>query len=63
MGSKSDDKVVMEFGGPIGSVFIIVWSHCLMLYLWLSLEYHQGGLFIPDLQLLPQQLSKAYPTL
>ena len=47
MGSKSDEKVVMEFGGPVGSVFIMIWSHFLMLYLWLSLEYHEGGLFIP----------------
>ena len=37
-----------EFGGPIGTVLIIIWSHCLMLYLWLSLEYYQGGLFLPN---------------
>ena len=52
----------MEFGGPIGSVFIIIWSHFLMIYLWLSLEYHQGGLFIPDLSILSSQLEKAWPT-
>lgn len=52
----------MEFGGPLGSVFIIIWSHFLMFYLWLSLEYHQGGIFIPDLSIIGDQLSKAMPT-
>lgn len=33
-----------------------------MLYLWISLEYHQGGLFIPNLSILGEQLSAATPT-
>lgn len=53
----------MEFGGPVGSVIIIIWSHCLMLYLWISLEYYQGGLYIPDIHALGQQLSRAIPTI
>lgn len=52
----------MEFGGPFGSVFIMIWSHFLMLYLWISLEYYQGGIYMPDLSIVSQQLSKAYPT-
>lgn len=56
MGHKSDEKIVKQFGGPIGSVFIMIWSHCLMLYLWLSLEYYNGGVFIPDLKIISQQL-------
>lgn len=62
MVSKSDEKVVKEFGGPLGAVFIMVWSHLLMLYLWLSLEYYDGGLFAPDSKIILQQLSKAAPT-
>jgi delta24(24(1))-sterol reductase len=59
----SDDKVVNEFGGPIGALLIMLWSHCWMYYLWLSLEFYQGGIFIPDLLLIPSQLQKASPTL
>ena len=60
--NQTDEKIIMEFGGPIGSVFIIVWSHFLMLYLWISLEYYQGGLFVPDLNVVWDQLSVATPT-
>lgn len=53
----------MEFGGPMGSLFIMIWSHFLMLYLWVSLEFYQGGLFMPEWDQLPSQLAKAIPTL
>lgn len=33
-----------------------------MLYLWLSLEYYQGGLFVPDFKTLSDQLEKAMPS-
>lgn len=62
--SDSDSQIVKEFGGPIGSFLIILWSHSWMLYLWLAIEYYQGGVFIPkDLGLLKSQLAKAIPTL
>ena len=36
-----------EFGGPIGSGCIIVFSHVLVYYLWVSLTFFQGKLFLP----------------
>lgn len=33
-----------------------------MLYLWLSLEYYDGGIFIPNFKILSSQLEKALPT-
>ena len=35
-----DEKFLVEFGGPVGTFGLIVWSHCLMLYFWISLEYY-----------------------
>lgn len=63
MVSKEDEKVVKEFGGPFGTFFIIVWSHFLMLYLWMSLEFYEGSIFVPNLKLLGSQLERAMPTL
>ena len=37
----------MEFGGPVGVLFIIVLSHFLLYYLWTALYYYQGGLPLP----------------
>jgi hypothetical protein len=59
---KSIEKVEWEFGGPVGSLLIMIWSHFLMLYLWMSLEYHKGGLFLPNLSTLLEQLQPCFPT-
>lgn len=51
--AKVDSEVVYEFGGPIGAVLIMLFSHAIMYYLWLSAIKHNGALFIPvysDLQ-------------
>jgi len=59
----SDEKIVTEFGGPIGATLIMVWSHCWMYYLWLSLEFYQGGVFFPnDWTTFTSQMSHAIPT-
>ena len=51
--SKTDSKVEWEFGGPVGVTALMLWSHGIVLYLWLSLEYYDGGVFVPtDLPLL-----------
>ncbi|PIS02743.1 MAG: delta(24(24(1)))-sterol reductase [Chlamydiae bacterium CG10_big_fil_rev_8_21_14_0_10_42_34] len=46
-----------EFGGPIGAFFIILFSHSLVYYLWISLTYFSGSL--P----LPQSLNETLPFL
>jgi len=43
-----DDQVVMEFGGPIGALLLIIWSHCTMLYFWMCLEYNNAKLLHPN---------------
>jgi delta24(24(1))-sterol reductase len=59
----SDALLVKEFGGSFGATLLMLWSHAWMYYLWLSLEYYQGGVFFPDsLEQLSSQLSKAVPT-
>lgn len=44
----SDAKVLKEFGGSLGALILILWSHGLIYYLWICLEFHQGGLFLPS---------------
>ncbi len=41
-----------EFGGPIGNIFLIIFSHSLVYYFWLSLTYFNGGIFLPNLDTL-----------
>lgn len=45
---NTDNKVVKEFGGSIGALAIMIWSHGLMYYLWICLEFYNGGLFLPS---------------
>jgi delta24(24(1))-sterol reductase len=47
-----------EFGGPWGCGLIMVFSHVLMVYLWLSLENHQGGVFVPGWQELRESVGR-----
>ncbi|MDF1758074.1 MAG: delta(24(24(1)))-sterol reductase [Legionellaceae bacterium] len=57
-------KNTYEFGGPIGALIIIIFSHILIYYMWISLTYFQGGLFFPkDFADLLFCLSKASPTI
>lgn len=37
-----------EFGGPLGVLFIIIFAHFLVYYLWISMTYYQGGLLYPS---------------
>lgn len=37
-----------EFGGPLGTFSIILFSHLLVYYLWISLTFYQGSLIYPD---------------
>lgn len=37
-----------EFGGPKGCFFIMLYSHILPYFFWMSLELKQGGLLIPS---------------
>mmetsp|Transcript_38100 Transcript_38100/g.38785 ORF Transcript_38100/g.38785 Transcript_38100/m.38785 type:complete len:492 (+) Transcript_38100:46-1521(+) len=36
-----------EFGGPVGVLLIILWSHYILLYLWYCLERNNGSLVLP----------------
>ncbi|PIS00336.1 MAG: delta(24(24(1)))-sterol reductase [Chlamydiae bacterium CG10_big_fil_rev_8_21_14_0_10_35_9] len=42
------NKQEYEFGGPIGAFFIIIFSHLLLYYLWISLTYYNGSLVYPS---------------
>ncbi len=37
-----------EFGGPIGGLGIILFSHVLVYYLWIAVTYYQGSLVHPS---------------
>jgi delta24(24(1))-sterol reductase len=34
----------LEFGGPLGVFVILIFSHLLVYYVWLSITYHQGAI-------------------
>ncbi len=44
----SEAKEAYEFGGPIGASVIIVFSHLLVYYLWISLTYYSGAMIAPS---------------
>lgn len=44
----TDAKIIKEFGGSLGTLILILWSHGLMYYMWICLEFYQGGLFLPN---------------
>jgi len=45
--AKVDAEIVYEFGGPMGTLTIMLFSHVIMYYLWLSVAHHNGNLFLP----------------
>jgi delta24(24(1))-sterol reductase len=51
-----DGEVVMEFGGPLGCLCIMLLSPVLMYYFWACLEYYQGALQYPGSQGVPEGL-------
>ena len=65
----------LEFGGWKGALALMIWSHCMPLYMWMSLEFYRGSLFFGPTDwhnmrawsdffagdLLPK-LAQAYPT-
>jgi Delta24(24(1))-sterol reductase len=68
---NSDSKLIKEFGGSPGALILILWSHGLMYYLWICLEFFEGGLFVPSsaesvasfvLQYFSYIYNYAYPT-
>lgn len=40
--AKVDREIELEFGGPKGTGGFMIFSHFLMLYLWICLEYYNG---------------------
>ncbi len=60
---SQDVKPAYEFGGPIGACFIIIFSHVLIYYLWMSLTFFKGALFLPlSFSALTGYLSEAAPS-
>lgn len=43
-----DKEVTYEFGGPLGTLAMMIGFPCLMYYFWVCLEYHQGKLITPN---------------
>ena len=37
-----------EFGGPIGCVFILLFSHFIVYYLWVSVTFNNGSFLVPS---------------
>lgn len=61
---QQDTQSNYEFGGPIGTACIIIFSHILIYYLWISLTFFQGALFFPtNFQKVIGYLSQTKPTL
>jgi delta24(24(1))-sterol reductase len=46
-GDNGQGQKEREFGGPIGVAAIMIFSHALVYYLWISLTYHHGALIAP----------------
>lgn len=55
-------KKSYEFGGPLGNLFIILSSHFLVYYLWISLTYYNGSLAFPKLEMINHIANDAKPT-
>ena len=55
-------KEAYEFGGPIGASVIVVFSHLLVYYLWLSLHYYNGAFVMPSMRMWRQMVQGAAPT-
>jgi delta24(24(1))-sterol reductase len=42
---QGEHEEELEFGGWPGALALMVWSHCMPLYMWIALEFHGGSLF------------------
>jgi hypothetical protein len=45
--SQHEEKETIEFGGPVGTVIIMLLSHCTLYYLWISWKYYDAALLYP----------------
>jgi hypothetical protein len=44
--SSHEEEEEMEFGGWPGALALMIWSHCMPVYMWVSLEFYGGCLFV-----------------
>ncbi|KAJ1553359.1 hypothetical protein HK405_008157, partial [Cladochytrium tenue] len=44
---RIDKEVLYEFGGPWGAIGIMIFSPCIMYFLWDAVEFHEGHLNLP----------------
>ncbi|OZJ06112.1 hypothetical protein BZG36_00988 [Bifiguratus adelaidae] len=47
---KIDSSVHMEFGGPVGTLAMMIFFPVLMFYFWICLEFHNGHMIYPSLE-------------
>lgn len=61
--THDDEEFEYEFGGPIGVILIMIFSHSLILYNWLGFEFYGGALPIaPVSELIAHIQESAYPS-
>jgi len=46
-GADGNNKAAREFWGTLGTGVVIIFSHALMLYLWIAWRFHDGAVFHP----------------
>ena len=46
-GKNGEGKFEFEFGGPLGALALILWSHYILFYFWYCLETNNGQMIIP----------------
>ena len=51
-----------EFGGNYFIIFIIIFSHIIIIYLYSAVEYFNGSLFIPTVDIINKSIIDCYPT-
>jgi hypothetical protein len=45
---QKDNETEKEFGGAVGAAFIMIFSHILPYYLWISNFFYDGRLIHPE---------------
>eukprot|EP01080_Neovahlkampfia_damariscottae_P010785 gene10785-3402_t len=61
MVKEKETKTEYEFGGPIGAVSIIIFSHFIPYYLWYCTDLNNGVLALPSLTMLKEILHHIQP--
>jgi Delta24(24(1))-sterol reductase len=60
--NMKETKEEYEFGGPVGALMIIIFSHCIPYYLWYCTELNNGSLAIPTFTMIKEISEYIKPT-